>query len=164
MKSASKTTALVASPTSELLDAIRIEAALDADRVVIFLDGYCNEIRKHHLSSPLSDGWRTSVSPCFLLELAAALKILTWEKLGLVHYLGMDLPPARERLLRLLQTVGQFDPEPSLFRQRIKAFCDHFVWHAEQDIGASIALGAIKEDRLAECIAIFLWKHRHDLE
>lgn len=149
-------------PPPEFLDAVRNEAAIDAERVIAFLDSFSNEARKHHPGVPLSCGWRTNVSRTFLLELAAALRIFDWERQGIVHP-RMNLPAAHSQLLPILQTMGQLDREPTLSRQCLQVFYDHFVWQVRQNIHASIALDEL-DDELVGSIAQFLWNHRHDWE
>jgi hypothetical protein len=146
-----------------LFQAAAHEAALDADRVALFLEGI--GFRPAH-----GDG---EVVPVrlpggLLLGLGAALRLLLWESGGARAHLPVDLPSSEEVIRDLF--VAAFDrdqPERldalahELTRRVLRVWVDHFAWDGRQAWDADLVLGEADEDALVEALAEFLWQHRN---
>jgi hypothetical protein len=150
---------------SDLVRAVAQDAALDADRVGCFLDqllGRC--------AAPAGDRPPLLLPPDFLLELAAALRLLAWETSGLRCHLEAGLPPAQQALrdafrwLKPATAAPETSDVPDRLMPRVLAlFIERLAWNGRAELGADFALGEPDEDVLTEAIADFLWSHRHNL-
>jgi hypothetical protein len=141
-----------------LVAAVAEDAARDADRVGLFLQA------RGLAGSPQRPA---RLPAAFLLELAAALRLLAWEQAGLrAHLDAAGLPPAAQALRDLfLAATGRLPGPPAspagTLAYRVTAlFAERFAWDARGELGAEVALGEADEDALLEALADFLWQHR----
>jgi hypothetical protein len=149
----------------DLVRAVAQDAALDADRVGCFLDELLGRCR-----APAAGRPPLLLPPDFLLELAAALRLLAWETSGLRCHLGAGLPPAQQALrdafrwLKPATAAPETGDGPERLMPRVLAlFIERLAWNGRVEWGADIALGEAEEDVLVGVVADFLWSHRHDL-
>jgi hypothetical protein len=144
----------------ELVEAVAQEAAVDADRVVLFLRRLgitSSEEKPVHLP-----GW-------LLLGLGAALRLLVWERNGTRSLLNANLPPAREAIRDLFSTAtdrpAQLEPLAQELTMRIfRVRIDQMAWHGRSLWDADLVLGEAEEDLLVDALAGFLWQNRHALD
>jgi hypothetical protein len=140
-----------------LVAAVAEDAGRDADRVGRFLQA---------LGLAGSPRRPARLPAAFLLELAAALRLLAWEQAGLRAHLDAGLPPAAQALRELfLAATGRLPGPPAspagTLAYRVTAlFAERFAWDAQGELGAEVALGEADEDALLEALADFLWQHR----
>jgi hypothetical protein len=98
-----------------------------------------------------------------VLQLGAALRLLTWENAGITAHRSAGLPPAREALItaaRVLAGVGSPDPE---FPTRVLGvYLDCFAWDAPDILKADAVVSPlqVEEDVAVKAVAEFLWAAR----
>jgi hypothetical protein len=143
---------------TDLINAIKADALRDAERVERFLRVLGLQPILHHLIRH---------RPGFLLDLAAALRLLAWEEAGLDLKAFARLPAARAALLNVLQSltqsvIGQHEAVKvdSLLQDVMGAFFDYFAWSARVELDVDVTLGEVDEDAVLEALADFLWAHR----
>lgn len=142
---------------AELIDAVAREAALDADRVIQFLE-------HPDIASSLNEV-QTSLPRWLLLGLGAALRLLAWEANGSRARLAVDLPPAKQAIRDLFLAAGEssFRLE-SVARELgllvLRVWVENFAWLGRPTWDADLVLGASEEDALVEILADFLWANR----
>ena len=143
---------------TELINAVKADALRDADRVERFLRvlGFLPIL--HYLIRH---------RPGFMVDLAAALRLLAWEQAGLDPKAVARLPSARTALLNVLLSLKQSSiglneavGSGSLIQNVMGAFIDHFAWCAGAELHADVTLGEVDEDAILEALADFLWAHR----
>jgi hypothetical protein len=147
----------------ELLSGLAVEATADADRVAAFLETLFQIIKEENPGSDIIDGWRTMLPARFLRELAAALRLLEWERNQLVAP-HMKLPQARDAIEKVFVDLSVITGRPDLSIQLTKVFAEFFAWNSREALGANVVLDKLNENDLADKIATFMWAHRHDLE
>jgi hypothetical protein len=141
----------------ELIARFAEQAAGDGDMTVHFL-------KVVGLAPP--PGETLELPSDFLLELGAAMRLLAWERDGLVvHESG--LPTARDAIRQafrgLLQCIQDpFSPAPasSLCRDVFRVTVERLAWVGPRDLHAEIVLDLPDEDALVESMARFLWDRR----
>lgn len=145
-----------------LVEAQLIEVEQDAWRVGTFLNAYMDAILENAPENLKRADWRGVFSAKVLLELAAALRILDWEKAGLVRQ-DMELPNGDEAIRQVLLNAASDELQPDLSLRLVKIFAENFAWHAMRDLGAHVLLGrlSVDEDRLADCLAQLLLQNSH---
>jgi hypothetical protein len=143
---------------SELVRAVADEAERDADRVGVFLDT---------LGLHATPDRPVSLPVAFLLDLAAALRLLAWEQVGLHPQDVAGLPPARQAIRDALLTLNRASTQTatvaasgSLAYRVCQAFVDHFAWSGRDELDADVMLGEADEDAVLEALADFLWANR----
>lgn len=143
-------------PTS-LVQAVTYEAERDADLVGGFLrDLGISATPKKPIALPAS----------FLLDLAAALRILSWETVGLNPQHIAGLPSARSALRDVLSSLLAYgnrsgtDPSTSLRVRVMQAFVERFAWCGGIELDADVVLSETDNDALLDALADYLWAHR----
>jgi hypothetical protein len=157
----------------ELVRAVVLHAARDADQVALFLNTLITLVVR-----PAGDG--TSPAPLpppaplplpgwFLLELAAALQLWIWEHSGIRLHLDAGLPPAGDALRAVFcrltaapgeEATGEGTP---LSRAVLARLAEHCGWSGQEDLGADLLLGEADEDALVDALADLIWTHRASL-
>jgi hypothetical protein len=148
---------------AELIEGTSLEAERDAERVFVFLSSFCEAFDELHPELEVRNKWKSMFPARFLLELAAALRIIEWEQDGLTTP-AMQLPQGWDALYEVLLDMARTDGTATLSLMVGRVFADYFAWNARSHIGGSIALDDLDDDQLADRIASFLWEHRNDLE
>ena len=143
---------------ADLVDAVAREAALDADRVIQFLE-------HPDIASSLNEA-RTSLPRWLLLGLGAALRLLAWEVNGSRARLAVDLPPAKQAIRNLFLAAGKSPLRlESLARELallvLRVWVENFAWLGRPTWDADLVLGESEEDALVEILADFLWTNRN---
>jgi hypothetical protein len=139
----------------ELIVAQAREARRDAHRVGLYLSEFFAA-----LGRPLRGVNRYPLA--FLLELAAALRLLEWESLGLVRQC-MGLPRAEDTLHAVVLNCASPNPDLPLSKLVACTYIDYFSWLAAPMIGADVLLDPASEQKFADAIATFVWKHRKSI-
>ena len=141
----------------DLVQAVARDARADADHVGLFL-------REIGIAATPQKPRRLPAA--FLLDLGAALRLLSWEQAGLDLRGVAGLPPARQALLAVLRAAashggaGPGAPPGSLSSLVVAAFADHFAWNARVELDAEVVLGEADEEAALAALADFLWEHR----
>jgi hypothetical protein len=141
----------------ELIARFAEQAAGDADMTIHFLG---------LVGLTPSPGETLELPRDFLLELGAAMRLLSWERDGLVvHESG--LPTGRDAFLQafssLLDTIQDLSspaPASSLHRDVFRVTFERLAWVGPRDLHAEIVLDLPDEDALVEAMARFLWDRR----
>jgi hypothetical protein len=143
---------------AELVAGVAREAEADARRVCLFL-GVAGVSATPDRPVHLPAG--------FLLDLAAALRLLCWEQAGLQPQSLGNLPDARHAIREVFGSAtnppreGESRRTDSLALRVVTAYIAHFAWEARVELGADVILGEADEDAVLEALADFLWEHRH---
>jgi len=110
-----------------------------------------------------------SLSPAFLLEVAAVLRLQDWERAGLTQWVPEVLPTARDMARQLMARLEAapdsfgLDEElaaSALFTQLGSVWIRHFSWDAPRILGVDIVVREDSNDLLEE-LADLIWQHRH---
>jgi hypothetical protein len=103
----------------------------------------------------------------FLLDLAAASRLLAWEVTGLTLHREAGLPSARDALRDAFRDCAVLvadpsapDPGASLSGAVIALTVDRLAWAGPAHLRAEVLLDTPDEDALVEAMARFLWGHR----
>jgi hypothetical protein len=138
------------------------EADLMADLVIRFLEAV-------GLAPPLA---RRMKQPAefpreFLLELGFILRIHTWERSGIRHLVGPDLPRARQALEQLFVRHGIIPGPPGdpsagdrLSLQVMRIALGRLAPAGREELDADIVVVEADDTRLLEALADFAWSHR----
>jgi hypothetical protein len=147
----------------DLVQAIAQDAVADAHRVALFLDAL--GLRPTGAGTPLK------LPAFFLVGLAAALRLLSWEQSGLHVHRDVGLPSADEALRELAGAVvapGSAALKEQVARQLLQrvlgVFIERLAWNGRALLEADLELGEADEDALVDALADLLWSHRHDGE
>src|SRR5436190_11921557 len=112
----------------DLVTAVAVEAARDAEYVVLFLDEFLDAMGLRP-----AVGERIPFPAAFLLDLGAALRILSWEQAGLHPQEVAGLPSAHEALENVLGSLQPeslvtevANPRSTLAFRVLVAFVEHF--------------------------------------
>jgi hypothetical protein len=139
----------------ELIRAAAEEGARDADNVHRFL-GYLG-------LTPPPGGVRYFPRP-FLLNLAAALRLVCWEAASIDVHLKAGLPRALEALKRVtLEAADKNSPlrqDAWLARAVFMLTVERFAWAGPRELKADVLLEVPDEATLVRAMADFLWRHR----
>ena len=159
------------------LEAIIRDAIYVADLTADFLDnlGWKSSRKKGDTDNvPLEIHPMPKMSPVmlrahgFLLNLAAALRLVSWERAGLRSELPADLPTANEAFQRLLPPEVSDSSEsglviPELALQVFRVWLRQFSRNSQASLGIDITLPlhavAEMEDKLLDILADFLLKN-----
>jgi hypothetical protein len=140
----------------DLVDAVRRQAELDGDRVGLLLTQLLGPVEKGTIWFP---EW-------FLLELAAALRLQSWEKDGITLHLDAGLPSSEHAIASVAQALtdritqgSHADDAPLTFRVNT-LFIERFAWRGRADLDAEVVLGEADGDELVEVLARLMWAHR----
>ncbi|MGD0463885.1 MAG: hypothetical protein ABSB74_15470 [Tepidisphaeraceae bacterium] len=138
----------------ELKHAIVRQAESDADAVIRLLD-----------VSGIPRG--TPMPSSFLLGLAAALRVNTWEDQGIFSHCEAGLPDARHLLVDLFRRVFECGVDElkvfgyGLCYWVLELATSRLAWSGASVIGADIIIGEVDEDMFVETLAQFVWANRH---
>jgi hypothetical protein len=136
---------------ADMVNAVTVDAARDADRVAIFLDALC---QRATLLKPISRG--------FLLHLGAALRLLAWESQGFSFHRAAGLPEARQAIRDAFLSLHDPQADPTeLCVAVLRLSVERFAWHGRRDLGADMALDDLTEDAALDALAEYLWASRH---
>jgi hypothetical protein len=139
---------------AEMVLRVAEDAALDADRVGVFLSS---------LGLRGSPGKPLSLPVNFLLHLGAALRLLVWETQGFLDHQVAGLPDAHTAIRAAIHSLKDPQAEATQFCTDVFRFSvEHFAWSAGRELGVDVALGEADEDALLEGLADFLWAKRAD--
>jgi hypothetical protein len=142
---------------TELLRHVTEEAERDAGRTGAFLGAV-------GLGPP--DGGVRRLPGDLLLNLGAALRLLSWEQAGLAIHREAGLPAARDAIrqvfLDAVPAAGrESQPGPWLGEAVLRLSVERFAWAGRRELQAEVLLDFPDEDALVEAMARFLWDHRH---
>lgn len=150
----------LAETPSDLICASIEQAERDAESAVLFLTDFYAELGR---TPPWKgdDGLpkQSPFSIVFLMQLAAALRLLSWKANDLLRdYL--DVPEPDAALREVLLNASTPDLELKLFHAVQRANFRHFSWWGSTKIGAQILVAPTDDELLASAIATFLWNNR----
>jgi hypothetical protein len=138
---------------TDMITAVAAAAARDADRVAHFL---------HTLGLSASPDQPRRLPAAFLLHLAAALRLLLWERQGFFFHQAAGLPSARQALHAAFHALHHPDADPSPFCiQVLRLSLERFAWNGPRDLHADIALDDLSDDAALDVLAELLWACRH---
>ena len=109
------------------------------------------------------------LSEAFLLELAAMIELVFWERWDLCRQLPVDLPTSREAADQLMDrckkgaTAFEDPNDTPLHHRMLRVWREHFAWDAWQHLETEILIGEVDEDEIVDVMANFLWENRHEL-
>jgi hypothetical protein len=150
---AKQSVATVADFPAELITAVLADAARDADRVGQFLIA---------LGLRLDPKTPLPLPERFLLQLGAALRLLSWEAEGLFSHRAVGLPDAGEAIREAFQSLHDPDAGPSeLCMAVLRLFVERFAWHGRRDLDADVTLDDLTDDAALGALAEYLWTTRH---
>jgi hypothetical protein len=136
----------------ELIQAVVRDASRDADHVGVFLKA---------LGLSASPEKPLSLPAHFLLELGAALRLLSWESRGFFIHQQAGLPAAREALRAVFSSLSDPSAAPTELPYRVMCLSvENFAWNAQEELRADVCLEEAEEEMLLEALADFLWAHR----
>jgi len=103
-----------------------------------------------------------------MLDIAAVLRMRSWEGGGIAAHREVGLPCAAEARHRLISRMLRESPTAEAFGELSqgvrRAYATQFVWSAPGLVGADIALSdTAGEDLLLDALAAFLWEGRNAL-
>jgi hypothetical protein len=138
----------------ELIRALEDEASRSADNVASFL----SEVGvRFNPENPVRFPRK------FLLNLAAGLRLDTWESHGCFIHRELGLPAAEEVIRAAVQSLTDLAiGRPDLLEAAVRIFCERFAWNGRSDLNADVVLDDITDDAALEALAAFLWASRHD--
>ncbi len=136
------------------------QAERDAESAVLFLTDFYAELGR--VPPWKGDDGLPKPSPFsieFLMQLAAALRLLSWKTNDLLRsYLNVPEPDAALR--EVLLNASTPDPELKLFHAVQRASFEYFAWSGPSTLGAPILIAPTEDELLASAIATFLWNNR----
>jgi hypothetical protein len=142
---------------AELVAGVAREAEADARHVCLFLEA---------VGVSATPERPVPLPAHFLLDLAAALRLLIWERSGLRPQNIGNLPLSRHALREVLLSAATAQRasaigEPGVLARRVvAAWIDHFAWGARVELGVDVLLEEADDEALLEALADFLWDHR----
>jgi hypothetical protein len=133
----------------EMVTAVAVDAARDAERVRLFLK---------HLGIEAAPDKPCRLPAGFLLHLGAALRLLAWETQGFFCHRAAGLPEARQAIRDAFRSRA--DPtELSVAVLRLSV--ERFAWSGPLDLTADVALDDLTDEAALDALAEFLWATRH---
>ena len=137
----------------ELLTAVAIDGARDGDGVGIFLS---------YLGIRGTPEKPVQLPREFLLDLAAALRLLVWEAQGFFFHIEAGLPEAQEAIGDVFRRLSEHDFVPTRISvQVLRLFVERFAWTGQQNLGADMVLDELTDDVALDALAEYLWASRH---
>ena len=109
----------------------------------------------------------TPLPASFVLGLAAALRVKTWERQGIFIHFEAGLPDSRRLLVDLftrLFTSAVDDLKAfgfGLWYWVLELATSRLAWSGASEIGSDILVGDVNEEMFVETLANFLWANRH---
>jgi hypothetical protein len=146
---------------SDLICASIEQAERDAESAVSFLTDFYAELG--HAPPWKCDDGLPRPSPYsveFFMQLAAALRLLSWEANDL-HRDYLNVPEPEAALHEVLLNAAIPDCEMKLFHAVQRATFDFFSWSAPTTLGAQVLIAPSDDELLASAIATFLWNDRN---
>lgn len=135
------------------------QAELDADRVADFLDAR-GVPRSSEDDSPATPDEAEAAS-AILLNLAAAIRLASWERAGLTPYLPAELPSSDAALTAL----DQCSPPTSVSRLVFQTLLERFIQGGQSALGTDIIMASpTSTDLLDELAALLLGASQKDAE
>jgi hypothetical protein len=141
------------------------DAELDADRVAAFLklQGYTPlPLPKMPIAQ---ESVPTGPAAEVLLNLAAALRLRSWELAGLTSYLPADLPSAVDALAAAAE-LGSQPQQPAtpgdgaIAQYVFRTSIERFSRDGQSCLGTDVLLEQLDSDDLLDDVAAFLWGQR----
>ena len=150
----------------DLIQAVAHDAKADAGRVAQFLSGLGLQRGGDGVARvPLR------LPAYFLVGLAAALRLFSWEQGGLRIHRDAGLPSAAEALQLVARSITTHEPvarkeqaSRQLLCQILTVFVERLAWNGRALLEADLELGEADEETLVDALADLLWAHRHDTE
>jgi hypothetical protein len=143
----------------DMVRSVQAYALDDADLVGTFLRDVCG--------LPATPDHPVRLPADFLTELAAALRLFTWESAGFDLGQVAAVPEPRTALLDLFRrAMATDDGSPAnwsrdeLSARVIAAYAERFAWPARSELGAEVVLGPADQENVLEAVADFLWQIR----
>jgi hypothetical protein len=131
--------------------AVAVDAARDADRVIVFLEA----VRPKGMQYG-------PIPASFLLRLGVALRLLAWETQGFFFHRQAGLPEARRALQDAFLSLREPNADPTELRATVlRLSLERFAWTGQPDLNADVALSDLNEDAALDAMAEHLWKIRH---
>jgi hypothetical protein len=97
----------------------------------------------------------------FLLYLAAALRLLAWERGGLFLHREVGLPGAQQAIGDAFRWLAEPDTDVTAFCISVmKLSMERFAWSGLCEIRTDVAIDEAHEELLLDALADFLWAHR----
>jgi hypothetical protein len=138
---------------AEMLTAVAVDAARDAERVGHFLD---------HLGLGATPEKPRPMPAGFLLYLGAALRLLAWEVQGFYFHRSAGLPDARQAIREAFLSLHDPKADPSeLGIAAMRLSVERFAWHGQPELQADVALDDLVDDAALDALAEYLWANRH---
>jgi hypothetical protein len=139
---------------AEMVAAVSVDAARDADRVCAFL----TELR---LSGTADKPLRMPAA--FMLHLGAALRLLSWEAQGIFVHREAGLPDAWQAIRDAVHSLQDREADPTpLCVAILRLSVDRFAWHGLRDLGGDVTVDDLTDDAALDSLAEFLWATRRD--
>src|SRR4051794_14365383 len=116
----------------ELVAAVAFEARRDANGVASLLEAL------GFVPTPQSP---IRLDADFLLELAAAMRLLDWERNGIHTHLAAGLPTASEIIIQAFRNLAESGMIPhggEIPRRVMGLFVDRFAWHGRRELDATV--------------------------
>ena len=156
----------------KFLEAVIRDAHYMADLTAAFLKAHGSRARENRASSeqvPVEDTPLTRRAEGVLLNLAAALRIASWERAGFRPALPADLPSSYEAFRNLVPpempeaTEGARAAVPELSLKVFRTWLRFFsrTSHAALSTDILLPMQTVTEDELLDAVADFLWNNRH---
>jgi len=97
----------------------------------------------------------------FLLHIAAALRLRSWELQGFCFHREAGLPDGRQAIRDAFRSLRNPDADPTELEIAVmRLSLQRFAWSGQRELGADIALDEPDEEALLEALADFMWAHR----
>jgi hypothetical protein len=138
---------------AEMIASVATNASHDADCVGLFLK---------QLGLEASPEKPRTLPVGFLLQLAAALRLLVWESQGFFFHRQAGLPEARQAIRDAFQALAKPDADPTEFCEAvIRLSVQRFAWCGPYDLAANVGLDDLTDDAALDALAEYLWATRH---
>ncbi len=153
------------------LEAVIRDAYYMADLTAAFLEAqgfHPKRKRASSVSAVAEDSPTMTRAHGVLLNLAAALRIASWERAGLRSELPADLPASSEAFQNLMPSEvpgsSQDAPVTAELSERVfRTWLQRFSRSSRAALSTDVLLPAntVSEDELLDALADFLWENRH---
>jgi hypothetical protein len=148
-----KTSLSIEQLPAEMVAAVAVDAARDADRVIQFLS---------RLGLGATPEKPRAMPAEFLLHLGVALRLLNWESQGFFFHREMGLPEA-DRTIQdaFLSLTDPAAVSTELLLTVLRLSVERLAWGGPSDLAADVALDELTDDGALDLLAEFLWASRH---